>query len=77
MGEREHIECRGGEVRLGQGITGLRLEDGRAAVSGPGQEAEYVVVAVEPRPLASLLPKPLRAEPFIFREDDHTIFDLG
>ena len=64
---REYIECRGGEVRLGQGITGLRLEDGRVAVSGPGQEAEYVVAAVEPRPLASLLPKALREEPFFGR----------
>jgi len=64
---REYVESRGGEVRLGQGITGLRLEDGRAAVSGPGQEAEYVVLAVEPRPLASLLPKPLREEPFFGR----------
>lgn len=64
---REYIESRGGEVRLGQGIAGLRLEDGRAAVSGPGQEAEYVVLAVEPRSLTTLLPRPLREEPFFGR----------
>jgi squalene-associated FAD-dependent desaturase len=64
---REYIESRGGEVCLGQGVSGLRLEDGRVTVSGPGQEAEYVVVAVEPRPLASLLPKQLRVEPFFGR----------
>jgi squalene-associated FAD-dependent desaturase len=64
---REYIESRGGEVLLDQGITGLRLEDGRAVTSGAGQEAEYVVAAVEPRSLASLLPKPLRADPFFGR----------
>jgi squalene-associated FAD-dependent desaturase len=64
---REYIESRGGDVRLGEGITGLRLEDGRAAVSGPGQEAEYVVLAVEPRSLTPLLPRTLREEPFFGR----------
>jgi uncharacterized protein with NAD-binding domain and iron-sulfur cluster len=54
-------------VCLGRGIAGLRPEDGRVVVIGPGQEAQYVVVAVEPRSLASLLPRALRQDPFFGR----------
>ena len=64
---REYIESRGGEVRLGQGISAVRLEDGRAAVSGPHEDAEFIVLALDPRSLISLLPKPLREEPFFGR----------
>jgi squalene-associated FAD-dependent desaturase len=64
---REHIESRGGEVSLGQGISKLRVQDGRAAVAGPGDEAEFVVLALDPGSLLSSLPKPLRDEPFFAR----------
>ncbi len=64
---REYIESRGGEVQLGRGISGVRIEDGRALVDGPDAEAELIVLAVEPRSLLALLPKPLREEPFFGR----------
>jgi squalene-associated FAD-dependent desaturase len=64
---REHIESRGGKVSLGQGISKLRVQDGRAAVAGPGDEAEFVVLALDPGSLLSSLPKPLRDEPFFAR----------
>ncbi|MBI2913594.1 MAG: FAD-dependent oxidoreductase [Chloroflexi bacterium] len=64
---REYIEARGGEVRLGERIAGLRLEDGRVATSGLDIDPEYLVLAVDARSLLPLLPKPLREEPFFGR----------
>jgi squalene-associated FAD-dependent desaturase len=64
---REYIECRGGEVKAGEGVSRLQLDDGRAVVAGPENEAEFVVLAMDPRSLLSLLPKPLREEPFFAR----------
>jgi squalene-associated FAD-dependent desaturase len=60
---RLYIESRGGEVRLGEPLPGVRMEDSRAAVDG----ADYLVLAVDPRSLLPLLPKPLREEPFFAR----------
>jgi uncharacterized protein with NAD-binding domain and iron-sulfur cluster len=43
------------------------MEDGRAVVRGPGEGARYVVLALDPRSLMSLLPRPLREDPFFGR----------
>ncbi|MCH7522600.1 MAG: FAD-dependent oxidoreductase [Chloroflexi bacterium] len=64
---REYIESRGGEVRLGRSISGMRVEDGRAAISGPDEDAQFIVMALDHRSLLMLLPKPLREEPFFGR----------
>ncbi len=64
---REYIESRGGEVRLGRSISGMRVEDGRAAISGPDEDAQFIVMALDHRSLLTLLPKPLREEPFFGR----------
>ena len=64
---REYIESRGGEVRLGQGVSGVRVEDGHAVVSGPAERADYLVLALDSRSLTALLPKSLRDEPFFGR----------
>ena len=64
---RQYIESRGGEVRLGRGVSGIRVEDGRAAISGPDEEAQFIVMALDHRSLLTLLPKPLREEPFFGR----------
>jgi squalene-associated FAD-dependent desaturase len=62
---REYVESRGGAVRLGEGISGLRLEDGRAAVAG--EDADYVLLALDPPSLTPLLPRQLREDPFFGR----------
>ncbi len=64
---REYIESRGGEVRLGGGISAVRMEDGRAAVSGLDEEPQFILLALDPRSLMPLLPKPLREDPFFGR----------
>ena len=64
---REYIESRGGEVRLGRSISGMRVEDGRAAISGPDEDAQFIVMALDHRSLLTLLPRPLREEPFFGR----------
>ncbi len=53
---REYIESRGGEVRLGRSISEMRVEDGRAAISGPHQDAQFIVMAMDHRSLLRLLP---------------------
>jgi len=64
---REYIESRGGEVRLGRSISGMRVEDGRAVISGPDEDTQFIVMALDHRSLLTLLPKPLREEPFFGR----------
>lgn len=64
---RQYIESRGGEVQLGRGISGVQMEDGRAGVSGWDEGAQFILLALDPRSLISLLPKPLREEPFFGR----------
>ena len=64
---REYIESRGGEVKLGRSISGMQVEDGRAAISGPDEDAQFIVMALDHRSLLRLLPKSLREEPFFGR----------
>ena len=62
---REYIESRGGAVRLGEGISGLRLDEGRAFAAG--DDSDYVLLALDPPSLTPLLPKQLREDPFFGR----------
>ncbi len=67
---RRYIEERGGEVLTGVAVEGIQTEGGR--VSGVAVESRLVtadayVVAVPPDRLISLLPLPLRIDPFFAR----------
>ncbi len=64
---RKYIESRGGAVRLGEGVSGVHVDDGRVVVSRPSEQADYLVLALDPRSLMTRLPKSLREEPFFGR----------
>jgi squalene-associated FAD-dependent desaturase len=67
---RRYIEERGGEVRLGTGLDAIEVADyhvARALVDGGEIAADGYVLAVPPEKLLSLLPLPLRADPFFTR----------
>lgn len=60
-----YIRSRGGEVYVGEGAEGVRLDDGRAVA--PNHDADFAVLAVEPKALPALLPRALSDDPFFAR----------
>ncbi len=67
---REYIEGRGGEVRLGEGVEGVALQDGAVAgvkVDGERLAADRYVLALPPKEALALLPPSLRGEAFFAR----------
>jgi squalene-associated FAD-dependent desaturase len=67
----DYLAARGGRLRLGGGVRSLLLDGQRARgvalADGSILEAEFVVSAVPPAALLSLLPEALRREPFFAR----------
>ncbi|GBD15010.1 15-cis-phytoene desaturase [bacterium HR25] len=68
---RRYLEARGATVRLGCGVRELLLRDGVMAgvalENGEALQGDWVVVALPPGNLLSLLPPALREEPFFAR----------